>query len=382
MTYLLRRLFGGLCIGVFLAHPLYAATASFTALGDLTGGAFNSQATTLSSDGTTVVGYSISAAGTEAFRWNSTDGMVGLGFLPGGSLSQARGVSADGSVIIGYSTTNVGPVNTIGDMFRWTSVGGMTALGLYSTSNGFFTTSLSPNTLSDDGTTIGYTYQSGLILAGYIWTSATGSQMTFGSPGNGTFALSADGTIAAGQTDLASGPAIWTSATGAVGLGNLPGGTFGEGRAMSPDGSFITGNANSSNGNEAFYWSSGTGMVALGDLPGGTFDSRGLAINDSGAVIVGYGNTATGQEAMIWDPNSGMRNLKDLLQYGYGIDLTGWTLRQATGLSADGTAISGWGINPLGQTEAWFATIPEPSSYALLILAAAALAGGTKRKRN
>lgn len=45
----------------------------------------------------------------EAYRWTKNGGMVGLGDLPGGAFnSQALGVSGNGSVIIGLSSTNTG----------------------------------------------------------------------------------------------------------------------------------------------------------------------------------------------------------------------------------------------------------------------------------
>jgi len=61
-----------------------------------------------------------------------------------------------------------------------------------------------------------------------------------------------------------------------------------------------------------------------------------------------------------------MRLLKDVLTE-QGIDLTGWALRHAKGISADGLTIVGEGINPLGASEGWIATIvPEPTTALLL----------------
>lgn len=37
----------------------------------------------------------------------------------------------------------------------------------------------------------------------------------------------------------------------------------------------------------------------------------------------------------------------------YGLDVVGWTIKKATGVSADGLTIVGSGINPQGDTEAW-----------------------------
>jgi hypothetical protein len=52
----------------------------------------------------------------------------------------------------------------------------------------------------------------------------------------------------------------------------------------------------------------------------------------------------------------------DVVLAGVGIDLTGWTLTHVNGISADGNTIAGLGINPSGFSEAWVATIPEPST--------------------
>src|SRR5688572_12041806 len=49
--------------------------ASLTALGDLPGGTFSSQAFGISGDGSVVVGRGTAASGGEAYRWTSGDGI-------------------------------------------------------------------------------------------------------------------------------------------------------------------------------------------------------------------------------------------------------------------------------------------------------------------
>jgi len=71
--------------------------------------------------------------------------------------------------------------------------------------------------------------------------------------------------------------------------------------------------------------------------------------------------------AFVWDELHGMRDLKAVLE-NFGLDLTGWSLTSATGISLDGLTIVGDGLNPEGRTEAWVAVIPEPSTAALLAL--------------
>ena len=77
-----------------------------------------------------------------------------------------------------------------------------------------------------------------------------------------------------------------------------------------------------------------------------------------------------GRVAFIWDSVHGMRDLRDVLVSDFGLDLTGWTLRSANDISADGTVIVGTGINPDGNPEAYRAVVPEPTSLTLLAFGA------------
>ena len=116
--------------------------------------------------------------------------------------------------------------------------------------------------------------------------------------------------------------------------------------------------------------------------PGGAFFSDAWDASFDGSVIVGESASAFGVEAFIWTPSTGMRALKDLLETEYGLDLTGWTLTSARGISADGRTIVGEGINPLGFDEAWIATVPEPSTLMLTAVAMVGLAAYAARRRS
>jgi probable HAF family extracellular repeat protein len=183
------------------------------------------------------------------------------------------------------------------------------------------------------------------------------------------YGVSADGSVVVGQGASASGTEAfrWTSGGGMVGLGDLAGGAFDSlALAVSDDGSVAIGQGASASGVEAFRWTSGGGMVGLGDLLGGGFFSQALAVSADGSVIVGTGTSASGSEAFIWDSTNGMQSLLTVLENDYGLDLTGWTLAEARGISDDGFSIVGYGTNPSGFTEGWIATIPEPSTVSLL----------------
>ncbi|MBX9792231.1 MAG: hypothetical protein K2Y37_25185 [Pirellulales bacterium] len=369
------------CCVLNTSRPTKAA--SFQGLSDLPGGAFSSRANSVSADGTTVVGagnvdVTKTYSNGEAFRWTASTGMVGLGDFPDSNLnpngrgSYAFGVSGDGSIVVGSgSSPEAIPVQA----FRWTDPTGIEGLGYLTAepySEGF--------AISADGSTIVGT---GRSYEAFRWTQPTGMVGLGGLPGgdgsSGARAVSADGSVIAGGAKSALGnePFIWTQATGMVGLGNLAGGTYLDASALgiSPEGNVIVGFSNSSNAPsplyEAFRWTQATGMVGLSDLPGGTFLSEASATSSNGEVVVGYGTTDTGQAAFIWDSAYGMRNLQQVLvDLGSGGELTGWNLLNATGVSADGRTIVGYGTNPDGNTEAWIATVPEPST---LVLAAIAL---------
>ncbi len=232
---------------------------------------------------------------------------VGLGDLPGGIFSSAgRGVSSDGTV------AGAGQSASGSEAFRWTSGGGMVGLG--DLPGGAF------NSIASD--------------------------------------VSSDGSVVVGNADSASGGEAfrWTSGGGMVGLGDLPGGVFSsEGFGMSSDGSVVVGSGISASGFEAFRWTSGGGMVGLGDLPGGIFSSTAFDVSSDGSVVVGNSDDATGSRAMIWDSVNGIRDLNTVLT-NLGVDLTGYTLTFAGGVSADGTKITGNALGPSG-TEAFFADL-------------------------
>ena len=124
----------------------------------------------------------------------------------------------------------------------------------------------------------------------------------------------------------------------------------------------VVGHSDSTNsgpgGFEALRWTAATGLVGLGDLPGEPFASGAFGVSANGTVVVGIGNFDEPMmmgEAFVWTSAWGMVNLRDLLIQQGATGLSGWTLGIATGISADGRTIVGFGINPAGDTEAWIA---------------------------
>lgn len=338
------------------SHLAFSA-ASIQGLGDLPGGSYESKAYGVSADGSKVTGDSGSTNYYDAFQWTAAGGMQNLN-TAANSYSFGKAISGDGSVVVGELRTWSGQV----EAYRWTS-SGSTGLG---------------------------------FLPGAIKSSA--------------FGASADGSVVIGVSYYQDLEAFrWTSTGGMMGLGDLPGGTnYSWARGVSADGTIVVGHGNSASGQEAFRWTSSTGMVGLGDFEGGKFESRANAVSADGSVIVGYGYSAQGQQAFIytaengmtsigagyanavsadgsvvvganssgafyWTQAGGMQNLRDLL-VSLGADVRTWNgslwnLTTATGISADGKTIVGYGYNGItSTTEAWIATIPEPATILLLTL--------------
>jgi probable HAF family extracellular repeat protein len=332
-----------------------AKQASFQGLGDLPGGAYHSAAYSISANGSVVVGQSESASGTEAFRWENGV-MTGLGYLPANiNFSDARGVSDDGSVIVG-SSAYYHNSNTIG-AYKWTKSAGMVFLG-------------------DNG-----------------WSS-------------GAMGVSADGSVIVGSNWRPDGEACRWTTTGRQDIGYYQSFAYG----VSGDGSKIVGTISCSSGHAAITWDaqgnasylvsgrtttpygvSADGSVVVGAIyragPDLLFEAAiwtddnqihviysplniSVSAYDAsadGSIVVGgaydWDDDTRDNMAFIWDSTNGARNLKTVLTNDYGLDLTGWKLISARGISDDGLTIIGTGVNPQGFKEGWIATIfAEPAT--------------------
>ena len=334
--------------------PVHAID-DFNGLGDLPGGAFDSEAYGVSDDGTVVVGYGSNAIGTEAFRWESNV-MTGLGYLPGGGFwSIAFDVSADGAVVVGESLNGLFKF----EAFRWES-NVMTGLG--DLPGGNFK-SRATGVSADGSVVVGYgTSASG--LEAFRWESSIMTGLgdlpggTFGSWAND---VSANGAVVVGYGTSASGQEAfrWESNI-MTGLGDLPGGTF-ESVAfgVSDDGTVVVGYGNSASGKEAFRRENNI-MTGLGDLAGGSFESLANGVSDDGTVVVGYGTSASGEEAFRWTQATGMQSVVDWLADA-GVTVTGWSLTRAGGVNADGSVVVGYGTSASGW-EAFIARVTTTTS--------------------
>lgn len=363
--------------------------ATFVPLGDLPGGGFRSEAKDISADGTTVVGWSESTTGaSEAFVWRAATGLVGLGDFPGGALnSSATGVSADGSIVVGVGTfQNSGGAATDQEAFIWSLSNGLVGLGDVPGGNHG---SKAYGVSADGSRVVGMGLdQSVPTINAAVWDGGpgTGTGIPGGDDTQYAFSVSADGSVIVGRKQDGSG-FLWSGPVGFIGLGSLPAGTTSTyPYRVSADGGTVVGAAYNGSVREAFRWNASSGMRGLGDLAGGLFGSAARDVSAGGNVIVGAGNlssTSAESDAFIWTEAGGMKRLHDVLVAQGAAGLDGWQLRDATGISDDGTIIAGWGVNPNGKGEAFIASIspvPAPASAWLLVTAfSMALARGQRR---
>lgn len=334
------------------------ADVTFTELGGFLGKGQDSIATGVSSDGSIVVGWSHGVVGAdEAFIWENGT-MKRFSDLPNGAGTlYASAISPDGLTIVGRSDTD--------EAFRWTK-GTMTKLGDVPGAPHFS----HATGVSSDGSVV-----VGMADEAFRWEN--GEMVALGSlPGGGDFSLahgvSSDGSIVVGESNSSNGREafIWQN-NSMTGLGDLEGGGYSVAYAVSSDGSVVVGQGTSSNGLEAFRWKHGT-MLGLGDLEGGAFSSTARGVSADGSIIVGNSSSSNESEAFFWTEDLGMVSLFDYLELNGGGDFSGWSEHEATGISADGSAIVGYGKNPLGVYEGFLVSglsltaVPEPSTIAIL----------------
>lgn len=338
-----------------------AASISFSGLGFLGDQDAVSLGNGISADGSTIVGRS----GDHSVRW-TVSGINDLQtfFRPGplgnpGSDSTAQAASADGSVIVG-NAWNGSVVSPDTVAYSWS--GGNTR-GLGATGGRF--EGYGALAVSGDGQNavgnrgVGVSFASGF---------GPGLPSTFQSAGFlsiGTArGISADGATVVGASRLVDSfntthAWVWNASDGMRDLGTLAGDVQSRANAISLDASTIVGTSESSAGIHAVRWTQGV-LTELLPIDGVT-GAEPLALSGNGEVIVGRATTSAGERAVMWEQGVPI-DLERYLAHA-GVDLTGWSLSAATGVSANGHQVVGFGVSPDGRIEAWTATVaPTPAA--------------------
>ena len=362
----MRRCIAGL-VALVAAAPGVVWGQTFLSLG-VNGPAGTAKARAISRDGTTVVGR---MGNNTAFRWRVDSGLTPYASAPTGfALAEATDVSDNGEVVVGYMIA--GFQTRIWQSVSTTSVQEVT--GMVSNSGG-------PR-ISGDGSTIAGQGPTG----GVRWTAGSGvvslGAMTGLPPGYTSSpyfptAVSADGGTIVGTGFLVTGPPNngngqsqpfrWTQATGAAAMLNN-GLVFANGIAqdVSGDGSVVVGVGGQ---NQLYRWSALTGFQFLRS-------NRSLPTDD--VHISADASTITDWDS-IWTAATGFRPLETVLAEA-GCNFTGWSGLRVTDVSGNGRALCGYGVNPLGQTEAWYATVPAPGGVVGLVVVGGVV-GGRRRVR-
>ncbi|MGC4094555.1 MAG: hypothetical protein QM756_42895 [Polyangiaceae bacterium] len=311
----------------------------FQGLGVLPTGT-ESRGLAISSDGTTVVGDSMVSARSRAFHWKAASGMKALPSPSDGltyESSTARAVSANGLVVVGTAYPS-------GDLYRGIKWEAGLVSNVYQgqTASGA-TSAASLQSVNQDGTVVGgsegrdadgsravrWTNQSraNLLAASYFESYAQG--------------MTPDGALVVGYTAEPSAAFLWSASSGAVQLPYLGTTDWAGAFAVNATGTVIVGTA----GDVAVRWVNGAAPVSLG------ISGAAQAVSADGSVIVG---STTQSVPFVWKGSVAL--LSETLTAA-GANLTGWTLKDANGISADGKVIVGTGVYN-GANQAFIARLP------------------------
>jgi len=265
-----------------------------------------------------------------------------LGDLPGGATeSTATGVSADGAVVVGFSNSS----DATPEAFRWTAAAdelqGLGDLGA---------TPLSQATgVSGDGSiVVGFSNSNRGTPEAFVWTAAEGllglDVLGGAPPFSEALAISADGSTIVGRGSSTMGEAAWfrDAPSGTLmALDDLAGGSApaSAATAVSADGSVAVGWGEDTQGRRAVRWIlpvESPQLLGAGDLPDGPGDpfAEATGVSADGSVVVGWGTGTMGMEAFVWDATGGLRGLGGELQIG-------GFMSAATGVSGDGSLVVG-----------------------------------------
>lgn len=363
-----------------LAH---AQTAQLITVGETPGGFDFSQVWGVTRDGSTVIGITNgehdSVVGDYIFR--ATVGQPAQ-IIPELSSRDVRGVSGDAGLLCGmaymerpdnpgefdlvawYWTQGTGPVEIFSPIINWGSVAnrasrdGNAFVGM---TNFFIDFGGGGSEFSD----------------AYVWTESGGMQLLphfFDLFRSEAFGVSADASIVVGyEADFSDFryPVKWDMTQGgAVTQLAVPPGEQGSSipLVVSDNGAWASGFSLMDNQGFTFRedlvrWDVATGAVTLlAQTPPGFFGAVPSAISEDGSMIVGTWNATMFFDnpegrAFVWKQGEGARALKDILEDDYGLDLTGWRLLSARGMSDDGKTIVGHALDPDGTMTGYVAIL-------------------------
>ncbi len=336
------------------AAPLY----SVTDLGTLSGAANPRSLAFGVNELGQVTGYSnVSPNTNHAFRYTPGVGMVDLGTLRTNSQSFGYGINAAGQV------AGASPSSGANYAVRFTPGSGAQDLGNLGTFN------TEARAINAAGQVAGSSLVPGQSFHAFRYTDGTGLQDlgTLGGTLSQGYGINAGGQVV-GVSTTANGSTHafrYTDGAGMLDLGALQPGTQSYANGINDAGQVTGYYRISSGGYKAYLYTDGdTILKMIGSLPNSAY-TIGNDVNNLGQVVGSSGNSVPVEgRAFLYTAAGGILDLNGLLD----VSGTGWTLNTATSISENGF-ITGYGINPSGQTHAFLLTpqaVPEPSAVAAL----------------
>tara|TARA_R110002072_G_scaffold292634_1_gene461543 strand:+ start:10355 stop:12019 length:1665 start_codon:yes stop_codon:yes gene_type:complete len=323
---------------------LLAFGMALTGMSQVTNLGASFEANSVSNNGEEVVG----TIGNTHFIWTEADGLTTIGGITNGFPMSGRAtISSDGSKV---TATITNPVNNFNEMAyydvateEWTLLGGI---------GGPIDSSISSAwSISRDGTTaVGLGWAVGANAHGIKWTEAEGMidlGSTVANRSSRANDTNNDGSVIVGWQDNTSGfrqAARWIDGVQTL-LTDQGGNAISEAGAVSGDGNWVVGGGLNF---EAWRWSEDTGAIAISHPNSGfSFSGSATSINENGSIIVGFYRPFPGPalfgEGFIWTEETGRVELNDYVD-SLGMDDLGITFSLPLGISNDGSAIVGMGI--------------------------------------
>lgn len=248
----------------------------------------------LSGDGTTAVGESgiIGQTQNQAFRYRAGSGLENIGRLSGYTRARALGASFDGEIVVGRS--EAGGIGDIGQAFRWTSTTGMVGLGFLQPGQ-FYSEATA---ISRDGSTIvgnvrqtsgwnqAFVWREGMGMVGLPGLSTTNSGRAFGVNDNGTLIVGDSGDIRTAT--------MWVNGVPMT-LGAVPGFIRSQANGVNDTGTVVVGSLQGGTSTAAI-WTPNRGMEPLSAylthygiaVPAGINLLTATSVSADGMTIAGY----------------------------------------------------------------------------------------------
>jgi hypothetical protein len=362
-------------LSIITAADSICASVTFYGVGQLPGGALNSQIrdAVITSTGILAAGNAqqnpASSLSDTSVIWTPTTGLQALATLnnvsipPGSRFETASQISTGNNVIAARISTDTTGLDVLPSLYNpggpLTAVLGIPEGIVWGAANG----------ISSDGKIVyGFGVDPSGNQQGFEWTLATGAVQL---PGNAGYAsvmpaprgCSGDGTIEVGVAVTATGTYVgpgsmafeFNTASGMSLLPLPPGGTWAAAAGIDPSGTYIVGTgdtpANPNGG--LLLWTSGS-VSTLG-VPA-VEAATGIATNFAAVTRDGAAIVVAGTYGSYVYNTYGWSDLQTALLAG-GANLGGWSVLGVLGMNGDGTLVFGYG-NYGGGVEGFVAQLP------------------------